>query len=216
MTSKHAMAARRDDANAAEAYAFLKVLAPKLEQLRRRLADANELLGREDEPASRLNAIIESQLALKEFVGGLANMSGLVAPLDVLLALLNEEEAPAEPPAPAEQPKPAPASDAPSADGWLRVGTMIAVERLLEAGVPEEKAVQRVERAFGEVNLTLPSGAPITVKLIKNWSAPKGGGWRKKLKSQPSAPRSPTAVADAQRRVAKLAEIFKRMSTERV
>src|SRR6185295_15446371 len=82
---------RHNNINADEAFAFLEVVAPKLEQLRRRLATSKMLLTAGDPDKGRLDAIVESQLAFKEFVGGMANLQEFVEPIDLLLEVLSQE-----------------------------------------------------------------------------------------------------------------------------
>lgn len=219
----------QSDLNANEAYAFLRVLAPKLEQLRAGLAASNEHLKDPGAPDARLSAIIEAQLAVKEFLSGLANFSPLIEPIDILLGLLNEDtvDAPAVPEPPLEprqpEPPPAPASASPanprakaavSPDAWLRIGTLSAVDRLIAAGMAAQYAGEHVAGLYAKIGLTLSGGAPVTGETIKHWSGP--GGWRKKSALKPRGgaqpARGPAAMLQAQARVAELANLFKKMS----
>jgi hypothetical protein len=70
--------AKGEAIEATEAYAFVGVVAPRLEQLRRRLAAAKGQLTSGDPETARLNAIIESQLAIKELLAWITNLSALV------------------------------------------------------------------------------------------------------------------------------------------
>src|SRR5262245_1278353 len=107
--SERAVVSKREEIDADEAFAFLGVVAPKLEQLRGRLSAAKTTLHTGDPESARLNAIVESQLAIKEFLSGIANLVPLVEPIDVLLEAVREE--PVEPvteeelsPEPADEP----------------------------------------------------------------------------------------------------------------
>lgn len=86
---------KNDELAEDEAYAFLNVVAPKLEQLRRRLVVANNHLKSHDPEQARLNAIVESQTAIREFLTGIPHLSNLVEPIDVLLDAVSEDPAPA-------------------------------------------------------------------------------------------------------------------------
>lgn len=81
----------KHEIEATEAYAFLNVVAPKLEQLRRRLAAASAQLKIADPEKGRLAAIVESQLALKEFLTSIPNLGALVEPLDIVLDAVRED-----------------------------------------------------------------------------------------------------------------------------
>jgi hypothetical protein len=81
----------KHEIEATEAYAFLNVVAPKLEQLRRRLAAASAQLKLADPEKGRLAAIAESQLALKEFLTSIPNLGALVEPLDIVLDAVRED-----------------------------------------------------------------------------------------------------------------------------
>ena len=214
----------KDDIEATEAFAFLRVLAPKLEQLRRRLVASNELLKSADVETARVTAVVETQLALKDFLSGLSNFADLVEPIDILLGLLSEEEA-AEPEietpqAPAANVPPPKATTGKRQDGavsnaWLRVGTLSAMDKLINAGMSTTGAETFVERVYDNIGLT-HDGEPITTETIKEWCGPAGGGWRRKrtLVRKPGATqaRGPAAVQEAQERVKEFALIFKKMA----
>jgi hypothetical protein len=85
---------KSDELAADEAYAFLNVVAPRLEQLRRRLVVANNHLKSADPEQARLNAILESQTAIREFLISIPHLSALAEPIDVLLEAVREEPAP--------------------------------------------------------------------------------------------------------------------------
>lgn len=222
-----------------EAFAFLKVVAPKLEQLRRRLVAANELLESGDPETARLNAITESQLAVREFLGGIPHLSSLVAPIDALLDAVREEpeepppedvappppEPLAEPPAPPEpqiEPAPvkpvAPVADAPrppTVDRWLQIGTVLAVQRLMAASMPEASAELYVRDAYAMINLRLRDASPITEATIKEWrsqfTSARRPGWRKTGLRRKAAGGVAT-LAEAKQRVAEMAATFKHMA----
>ena len=223
--------ASHDDIEAAEAYAFLRVLAPKLEQLRRRLVASNELLQAADVDTGRLTAVVETQLALKDFLSGLSNFAGLVEPIDILLGLLREETIAAEsadepqdgpPPhtpelqtAPAEAPAAGKRHDPASTQTWLRIGTASAVDKLVNAGMAASNAENFVERVYAGIGLTQSDGMPITADTIKNWLGSSNAGWRRKrlLTRKPaSQQRGPAAMLEAQERVKEFALMFKRMA----
>lgn len=268
---------KQSDSRADEIYAFLEVVAPKLEQLRRRLSASKLLLNQGDPDQGRLDAIIESQLAFKEFLSGIANLSGLVEPIDVLLEALNQESAAlqtaeaeqapvAEPvtpvvivrvvaePEPAPEPEPvvvvaaaqpvasvvaqpvappapiapviatpiAPAlvsNASPQGEGWLQIGTVIAVEKLTKAGMPAAGAEAYIERLYADVGLTQTDGRPILVDDVKGWRAKVLGrassAWRRnqvgKARTAGLGKPQPT-LADITARVDELAHIFKKMT----
>ena len=216
--------AARDDIDATEAYAFLRVLAPKLEQLRRRLVASNELLKSADAETARLTAVVETQLALKDFLSGLSNFAGLVEPIDILLALLSEEAAEpgaqiAEAPAP-KVPSPKAVAgkrqDPALSQAWLRIGTLSAMDKLINAGMSATGAETFVERVYDNIGLMQHDGTPITTETIKEWFGPAGGSWRRKrtLARKPGATqaRGPAAVQEAQERVKEFAQMFKKMA----
>ena len=216
---------------AAEAYAFVEVVAPRLEQLRRRLVSANAQLKNGDPETARLAAIMESQLAIKEFLGGIKQLTPLIEPIDVLLEAVREESAEREPPPPeplapeplpppqrADAPKPGP-SDSPPPDSWLRIGTAVAVERLTNAGMQASQAESYVRRSYAAVGLKQADGSPISDDTVREWRAkfggPGGSSWRRKtaLKQRiGSQPASAGTLTEAQQRVDQMAVLFKRMA----
>jgi hypothetical protein len=198
---------KSDELAADEAYAFLNVVAPKLEQLRRRLVVANNHLRSDDPEQARLNAILESQTAIREFLISIPHLSTLVEPIDVLLEAVHEDPAPQVPapveddpepeadedldPAPQEELQPAAslmatspagAGQAPPSDIWLQIGTALMVERLTTAGMPQAAAESHVEGAFAVIGLNQASGSPISVNTIRTWCSGfisvRQGGWR--------------------------------------
>lgn len=184
-----------DELAADEAYAFLNVVAPKLEQLRRRLVVANNHLKSSDPEQARLNAILESQTAIREFLAGIPHLSALVEPIDVLLDAVREDPAPepnaatedapepepeVEPePPPAPPPQPAmamtPAAVSPArqdqgpSDAWLQVGTALIVDRLTNAGMPANSAESHVYDLYASLKLSQANGSPISVETIRDW-----------------------------------------------
>ena len=103
---------KSDELAADEAFAFLNVVAPKLEQLRRRLVVANAHLKSGDPDQARLNAILESQTALREFLVSIPHLSTLADPIDALLEAIREDPAPPETTESAEEiPAPEPESN---------------------------------------------------------------------------------------------------------
>ena len=257
---------RQNTIKADEAFAFLEVIAPKLEQLRRRLAASKLLLMQGDLDQGRLDAIIESQLAFKEFVAGIANLQEFVEPIDLLLDVLGQESAemaaqpaavapdygyepaPAAPaysaePAPAEiveppppprhvetpsvearEPTPVVANPAPAAatrgDGWLHVGTVIATERLIKAGMQLASAESYVERTYSHIGLTQADGRPISIQDIKAWRAKVMGRgtatWRRSSALMPKTTaglgRPQPSLSDVTARVDEFAAMFKKMA----
>jgi len=229
----------RDDIEAAEAYAFLKVVAPKLEQLRRRLVLAKGLLGGDDPEQARLGAIVESQLALKEFLAALPDFNALVEPIDVLLDAVREEaadvaeaptadavepapEAPAPPPPAAKLPDPPARPDLTARagvpdDAWLRVGTAVALEKLTNAGMAAGGAEFYLEQLYATIGLRTPDGASITVATIKDWRTdvvgPGAGAWRRGgLMKRRGPGKGPASLQDAKARVDEIAVMFKKMA----
>ena len=220
--------AKSEAIEATEAYAFVNVVAPRLEQLRKRLVAAKDHLKSGDPETARLKSIVESQLAIKEFLTGITNLSALVEPIDMLLEAVREESVeqesePLEPSAPAP-PIPPPLSPQPAAaakaqaptDAWLRAGTAIAVERLTGAGMLVGSAETYVQQAYASVGLTQSDGAAISDETIRDWRrrflAPGANAWRRKggLKRRVGPPGG--ALADAKARVADLAATFKRIA----
>jgi hypothetical protein len=220
---------------AAEVYAFVEVVAPRLEQLRRRLVSANNQLKTGDPETARLAAIMESQLAIKEFLNGITHLAPLTEPIDALLEAIRDESAereapPPEPPPPepaAPPPAPVPLADTakPSrnqeapADMWLRVGTAIAIERLMNAGMPVASAESYVQQSYAAVGLRQFDGSPISDETVREWrvkfAGPAAGGWRRKaaLKQRiGSQARGANTLSEAQRRVDQMAALFKRMA----
>jgi hypothetical protein len=221
-----------------EAFAFLGVIAPKLEQLRRRLVVANNHLKGDDADAARINAITESQLAIKEFMSGLSDLGQLVAPIDIVLEAVREEppapELPTEPePAPEPIPEPAPepaTAQAPdpvqpivkpkqeqqqSADAWLHIGTAVAIDRLVSAGMSQSSAEFHLEDVYANVGLKHPDGAPITEATIKEWRSKSGarqGSWRNAAFKRRAATKGGNAITDAKIRVNEMATTFLRMA----
>lgn len=214
---------KRIDAD--EAFAFLNVVAPKLEQLRRRLIVADEFLKSGDPETARLNAITESQLAVREFLAGLPHLSSLVAPIDALLDAVREESEelpPPEPPEPQIEPAPvkpaAPVAEAPrppTVDRWLQVGSVLAVQRLIAAGMPEPSAELHVRDAYAAINLRLRDASPITEATIKEWrsqfTSARRTGWRKPALRR-KAGGTVATLAEAKQRVAEMAATFKHMA----
>lgn len=186
-----------DELAADEAYAFLNVVAPRLEQLRRRLVVANNHLKSGDPEQARLNAILESQTAIREFLTSIPHLSSLAEPIDVLLEAVREEPAPEAPAAieeapepdpppedepeqpalPAAQPPvsvttapaPTPGQDQPPADTWLQIGTALMVERLITAGMPLASAEPHVEGVYALIGLNQADGSPISLSTIRTW-----------------------------------------------
>jgi hypothetical protein len=196
-----------DELAADEAYAFLNVVAPKLEQLRRRLVVANNHLKSGDPEQARLNAIMESQTAIREFLVSIPHLSALAEPIDVLLEAVREDPAPQTPEAVEDDPEPeadagpdpapqdelqpaspsmaAPVADAgqpPPSDTWLQIGTALMVERLTTAGMPQAAAESHVESAYGLIGLSQANGSPISLNTIRTWCSGfisvRQGGWR--------------------------------------
>lgn len=225
-----------------EAFAFLNVVAPKLEQLRRRLVAANQLLKSGDPETARLDAIMESQIAIREFLGAIPHLSSLVDPIDALLEAVREEpeELPPPPgdlaPEPEPEPEPPPPSEAteetvpapatplaaaevpapPITDKWLEVGTVLAVQKLIAAGMSEASAELYVRDTFGAIKLSLGDASPITDVMIKAWRRQFTGtrrGWRggSSLRRKASGG-GVAAIAEAKKRVAEMAVTFKNMS----
>lgn len=230
---------KSDKLAADEAYAFLNVVAPKLEQLRRRLVVANSHLKSADPEQARLNAILESQTAIREFLAGIPHLSTLAEPVDILLEAVREDPAPAayeaidrtpelaEPNGPAPRAAPAPPSqgmpahpsseDQPS-DTWLQIGTALMIERLTTAGMPLASAEPHVESAYALVGLTQPDGSPISLNVIRAWRSGfmsvRQGGWRGNaaLKRKVTSRRGVNPIVEAQQRVADMAAIFKKIA----
>jgi hypothetical protein len=196
-----------DELAAEEAYAFLNVVAPKLEQLRRRLVVANNHLRSGDPDQARLNAIVESQTAIREFLVSIPHLSALAEPIDVLLEAVREEPAPLAPdavkdepeaegevepdPAPQEELQPAPppgpgspagAGQPPPSDVWLQIGTALMIQRLTTAGMPQPAAESHVESAYALIGLNQANGSPISLNTIRTWCSGfisvRQGGWR--------------------------------------
>jgi len=186
-----------DELAADEAYAFLNVVAPKLEQLRRRLVVANNHLKSSDPEQARLNAILESQTAIREFLAGIPHLSALVEPIDVLLDAVREDPAP-EPnaaiedaPEPEPEPEPEVEPDPPAttppqpattpaaaslarrdqgpSDAWLQIGTALIVDRLTNAGMPPNSAESHVYDLYASLKLSQANGSPISVETIRDW-----------------------------------------------
>ena len=214
-----------------EAFAFLNVVAPKLEPLRRRLIAADKVLKAGDPETARLSAITESQLAVREFLGGIPHLSSLVDPIDALLEAVREEmEEPPPPPValapdpvpPPAQIEPAPAMPAaetpgpPSGDKWLQIGTVLAVHRLVAAGMQESAAELHVRDAFAAIGLRLRDASPITEAAIKDWrsqfTSARRAGWRGNPALRRKAGGNVAALAEAKKRVAEMAATFKHMS----
>jgi hypothetical protein len=237
---------KSDEIDAKEAYAFLEVVAPRLEQLRRRLTAAKALL-RTDPENGRLEAIIGSQTAVKEFLSAIPDFAALVEPIDVLLEAVREEAAEteseeveaAEPSPPEVKAEPTPTPPPPSADpadtgakpsavaaerglppddGWLHIGTAIAIEKLTAAGMAAGSAEFYLEQVYATVGLRSPEGAPISVALIKEWRAkvigPGAGTWRRGglMKRRASGGKGPASLADVKARVDEIAVMFKKMA----
>lgn len=200
------------------AFAFLNVVAPKLEQLRRRLVAADKVLKEGNPETARLNAITESQLAVREFLVGIPPLSSLVDPIDTLLEAVREEPEESAPP-PAAAPA-VPAGDtppSPNVDRWLQVGTVLAVQRLMAAGMAETPAELFVRDAFAAISLRLHDASPITDAAIKEWrnqlkSARRGRGWRGGSPLRRKTGGGITTLAEAKQRVADLAATLKHMS----
>ena len=229
-----------DEIGTAEAYAFLRVLAPKLAQLKQRLRTANERLKIDDADDARVNALIEAQLALKDFLTGLQDFNALVEPIDIVVQALREEAVEQQAPLPAV-PTPAPPVVPPiaespvaapsvepavaarrakpdvSPDAWLRIGTITAVQKLITAGMSATNAESYLANTYASIGLTQRDGAPITVEQIRAWLGPRAGSWRnnsavKRKMGGLAAPRGPAALTEAQSRVDELSAIFKRMA----
>lgn len=215
-----------DEIGAAEAYAFLRVLAPKLAQLKQRLRRADDQLKSGGPDEGRLNALIEAQLALKDFLAGLPEFSSLVGPIDTVVDALRDEAieqstplvAPpiaARPVAPVIAPRPAkPESET---DAWLRIGTIAAVQKLINAGMSAINAENYLANSYASIGLVQRDGAPISIEQIRAWLGPRAGGWRnnsavKRKTGGLAAPRGPAALMEAQSRVDDLSAIFKKMS----
>jgi hypothetical protein len=227
--------------DSAEAYAFLSVVAPKLEQFRRRMVVANNHLKGDDPEMARINAIVESQLAVKEFMSALADLSQLVEPIDIVLEAVREEppapieETPApETPAPEPEPEPAPVQAAappaettaapakpkrdqlPPADAWLQIGTSIAFDRLTAAGMSPSSAEFHLEDVYATVGLKHPDGGPISEATIREWRTKFGarhGSWRNAaIKRRASPSKSGNALTDAKARVSDMATTFMKMT----
>jgi hypothetical protein len=217
----------------AEAYAFLSVVAPKLEQLRRRMVMANNHLTNDDPDVGRINAITESQMAIKEFMAALSDLSALVAPIDIVLEAVREEAPPpepAEPPAPEPQPEPvvvqaepepaptpSPSKQAPPQqhDAWLQIGTAVAIDRLISAGMTASSAEFLLEDIYANVGLTDLDGTPISEAVIKEWRtkfAARQGSWRNAAFKRRPASKGSNAVNDAKIRVNEMAATFVRMA----
>lgn len=220
--------------DAAEALAFVKVVAPRLEQLRRGLAAAKSELKNGDPETARLTAIIESQLAIKEFVSGIANLAPLVEPIDLLIEAVRDEalERQSEPPPPPplapstpEKPRsPAPGAfnaqaHEPPADGWLRIGTAIAIERLTNAGMQAANAESYLAQSYAAVGLKQWDGSPISDELIREWRSKFVGSgsntWRRKttLKRRVgSKAAGGGGLVEVKGRVDEMAAVFKRIA----
>lgn len=234
---------KRAEIDATEAYAFLGVVAPKLEQLRRRLVVANEHLKSGDPETARLNAIIESQLAIKEFMTALTDLRDLIEPVDIVLEAVREEQAapvaaaevPVPEPSPPEPPpaepappepvapvvevakKPArPSLDQASGEAWLQIGTALAIERLVAAGMTVPNAEFHLEDVYATVGLTQEDGSPITETTIKEWRSKFGArksSWRTgAIKRRVTASKSGNPISDAKLRVNDMAGTFLRMA----
>lgn len=231
---------KSDELAADEAYAFLNVVAPRLEQLRRRLVVANNHLKSADPEQARLNAILESQTAIREFLVSIPHLSALAEPIDVLLEAVREDPAPEtseaveewpepaepdepEPPAaPAPQPlgtpAAAPGQDQAPADTWLQVGTALMIERLTTAGMPLASAEPHVESVYALIGLTQANGSPISLDTIRAWRSGfvsvRQGGWRGNaaVKRKVTGRRGINPVVEAQQRVTEMAAIFKKMA----
>jgi hypothetical protein len=217
----------RDEIEAGEAYAFLRVLAPKLAQLKQRLRLANDQLKTGGPDDGRLNALIEAQLALKEFLAGLADLNALVEPIDIVVAALREEAVEREAPqggvpqvkaTQVELAIPAPPAKAdPSPEAWLRAGTIAAVQKLINAGMSAANAESYLANTYAAIGLTQRDGSPIAIELIKAWLGPRVGTWRrnsgaKRRMGGLGPPRGPGALVEAQARVDELSAIFKKMA----
>jgi hypothetical protein len=204
-----------------EAYAFVSVVAPRLEQLRQRLMVANDTLKSGDPETARLTAIVESQLAIKEFLVGITNLSPLIEPIDVLLEALREEaEAAAEPPPPTPEPAAPPrqqpiAGPAPS-DAWLCAATAIAVEQLTNAGMPAAAADAYVQKSYATIGLADLEGRTISDAAIRDWrlrfSTASPPAWRRTgaLRQRVGSPIN--ALNEAKGRVRDLATMLKRVA----
>jgi len=230
-----------DELAADEAYAFLNVVAPRLEQLRRRLVVANNHLASGDPEQARLNAILESQTAIREFLAAIPHLSGLVEPIDVLLDAVREDPAPEPnatiedapepepevepdpPPTPPPQPAMTPVAASPArqdqgpSDAWLQIGTALIVDRLTSAGMPANSAESHVYDLYASLKLSQANGSPISVETIRDWrsgfvSTRKGGGWRgNAIRRKVTTRTGINPVVEAQQRVAEMAAIFKKM-----
>lgn len=203
-----------------EAYAFVSVVAPRLEQLRQRLMVANDTLKTGDPETARLTAIVESQLAIKEFLTGIGNLSPLIQPIDLLLEALREEAEAAEPPAPTPEPAAPPpqqpmAGPAPS-DAWFCAATAIAVEQLTNAGMPAAAADSYVQKSYATIGLGDLEGRTISDAAIREWrlrfAAPSTPAWRRTgtLKQRVGSPIN--ALNEAKGRVRDLATMVKRVA----
>ena len=233
-----------DEIGAAEAYAFLRVLAPKLAQLKQRLRIANDRLKIDDAHEERLNALIEAQLALKDFLTGLQDFNALVEPIDIVVQALREEAVEQQAPLTFQSPHCRPRHRSPrlrlphrrsprylsnplvaprrakpdiSPDAWLRVGTITAVQKLINAGMSAINAENYLANTYASIGLTQRDGAPITIEQIRAWLGPRAGGWRnnsavKRKMGGLAAPRGPAALTEAQARVDELSAIFKKMA----
>jgi hypothetical protein len=197
-----------------EAFAFLRALAPKLAQLKQRLAAANAKLKADGPGDGRLETLIESQLALREFLAGLADFSTLVEPIDIVVGALREEAVEQKPPPP--PPALARAKVEATPEAWLRVGTVTAVQKLVNAGMSQANAEHYLANTYAGLGLRQRDGAPICVEVIKSWLGPRTGSWRNqsliKRRLGGHAPKGPGALMEAQARVDELSAIFKRMS----
>lgn len=234
---------KRAEIDATEAYAFLGVVAPKLEQLRRRFVVANEHLKSGDPETARLNAIIESQLAIKEFMTALTDLRDLIEPIDIVLEAVREEQAapaaaaevpvpepspPEPPPAEPAPPKPVapvvevakrptrPNLDQASGEAWLQIGTALAIERLVAAGMTVPNAEFHLGDVYATVGLTQEDGTPISEAVIKEWRSKFGArknSWRTgSIKRRVTASKSGNPLNDAKARINDMAGTFLRMA----
>lgn len=204
-----------DEIGPAEAYAFLRALAPKLAQLKQRLAAANEQLKADGPGDGRLNALIDAQLALKDFLSGLTDFSTLLYPIDIVVGALREEAVEQKPPTPTPTPTRAKVEASPEA--WLRVGTISAVHKLINAGMSAANAEHYLANTYSSLGLKQRDGTPICIEVIKTWLGPRTGSWRnrsmmKRRLGGLAAPKGPGALMEAQARVDELSAIFKRMA----
>jgi hypothetical protein len=207
---------KNEEIGTAEALAFLRALAPKLAQLKQRLAAAGEKLKIDGPGDGRLNALIDAQLALKEFLSGLADFSALVEPIDIVVAALREEAAEQKPPAPPVL-APARAKVETSPEAWLRVGTAAAVQKLINAGMPQASAEHYLANTYAGLGLTQRDGTPICVDVIKTWFGSRTASWRNQSATRRrmgglAGSKGPGALTEAQARVDELSAIFKRMA----